>query len=906
MSLSPGTRLGPYEIVAPIGAGGMGEVYRARDTKLQRDVAIKVLPDLFARDPERLARFEREARSLAAVSHPNIAQIYGVVELPPGRGGHGGIHPDGIHLVMEYVDGEDLSQRIAREGAIPLDEAIPIAMQIAEGVAAAHEQGIIHRDLKPANVKVREDGTVKVLDFGLAKALASPDLRSGPTASSLENSPTITSPFQMSQLGVVLGTAAYMAPEQAKGKALDKRVDIWAFGCVLFEMLTARKPFDGEDVTDVLAAIVRDQPDWSRLPAATPPAVRTLLRRCLEKDRRERLPDIGAARLELKEVQRGGTPDIAAPIPAASRRRTAMLPWVIAGFSVLAALVVTAVLVTHQSTGTIPDPRVVKSAIPLPASLTAAPVMRLRVSHDGRRVAFVAQDQSGRPVIWIRPLDGLTAQPIAGTSDALAPFWSPDDRWIAFYAEGRLKKIDLATGAVITLCDASGAPAGSWSRDDVILFTYRSNAIWRIPASGGTPVQVTEVRPGEQTHISPFFLPDGKHFLFSISASGARQPGVFVASLDSKERVQLLDVPTNVAYANGHLLFLRDTTLMAQPFDPATLTLRGSGIPLAEGLQTNPASGTGAFSVSDTGVLVYQTGSSAGTQLTWFDRGGKVLGTLGEPKAYRNVQLSPDNSTVSVTITTTGTQGDVWLFDVATGQRRRWSFDELTSGALWSPDNRFLICAVSRGGPNAVRDLYRRSATGSGGAELLLRDDTDKVPLDVSVDGQTLLYRTASSLAAGSLWLLPLEGDRKPRPLLSGDTTISGAAISPDRKWLAYASMATGRREVFVTSFPDATGQWQVSTDSGDNPVWRADGHELFFYATDGVRAVDVKPSSGRFDSGPERRILSAPVPAAGLGTRTTYAVTRDGQKFLVNTWNTTMAATPLTLVVNWPETVKK
>jgi len=381
MSLTPGTRIAVYEIVAPIGAGGMGEVYRARDTRLHRDVAIKVLPDLFARDPERLARFEREARTLAAVNHPHIAQVYGV---------------EGSALIMEFIDGEDLSQRIAREGAIPLDEVVPIAIQIAEAIAAAHEQGIIHRDLKPANVKVREDGTVKVLDFGLAKALAPANVRSGP-APSIENSPTITSPFQMSQLGVVLGTAAYMAPEQAKGKAIDKRVDIWAFGCVLFEMLTGRKPFDGDDVTDVLAAIVRGEPEWSRLPPDTPPAVRTLLRRCLEKDRRERLPDIGAARLELRDA-RGAAPATSPAGPPVRRRQSAYVPWLVAGAAITALVAVAAYARLGQAPQ--PDVPVYRSLIMPPSPIAGAPVLRLQISPDGSKLAFAAPEEKGRVVLW--------------------------------------------------------------------------------------------------------------------------------------------------------------------------------------------------------------------------------------------------------------------------------------------------------------------------------------------------------------------------------------------------------------------------------------------------------------------------------------------------------------------------
>src|SRR4051812_12032723 len=605
MSLSPGIRLGPYEIVALVGAGGMGEVYRARDPKLQRDVAIKVLPALFARDPERLARFEREARTLAALNHPHIAQVYGVVDLPTEAGGHA--------LVLEFVDGDDLAQRIAR-GPVPLDEALPLAAQIAEALEAAHEQGIVHRDLKPANIKARADGDVKVLDFGLAKALAAADPAARDVLpDAIENSPTITSPFQMSRVGVILGTAAYMAPEQAKGKPVDKRADIWAFGCVLFEMLTGVRPFAGEDVTDTLAAIVRGEPDWSLLPADTPPALRILLRRCLTKDRRERLPDIGAARLELKDAQLPGATRDAAQARAAPPRR-AMLPWALLGAVMLASI---AALWFGLRSRPAPDTRVYKSVILPPGPLSGAPALRMQISPDGRRLAFVAADESGRMQLWVRPLDGFAAQPLTGTTNAAAPFWAPDSRRIGFSADGKLKKVDTRDGTVTTICAGGLAPPATWNADDVILFSPIGGGISRVAAEGGTPVPVTRLGAGERVHIAPFFLPDGRHFLFTAGRSEAGRAGVFVGSLESPDTVRLLDLSTNTMYSDRHLLFMRDTTLMAQPFDPGTATLSGAPMPIAEGVQINMATGTGAFSVSQSGVLVYQTGTSAGTQLTW-------------------------------------------------------------------------------------------------------------------------------------------------------------------------------------------------------------------------------------------------------------------------------------------------
>jgi eukaryotic-like serine/threonine-protein kinase len=882
MKLTAGTRIGAYDVVGPLGAGGMGEVYRGRDGRLDRDVAIKILPELFARDPERIARFEREAKTLAALNHPNIAQIYAIEDRA---------------LIMELVDGEDLSARIAR-GAIPLDDAVPIAIQIAEALEAAHEQGIIHRDLKPANVKLRPDGRVKVLDFGLAKALAPSEFGSDPSRPPLDQSPTITSPFQLSQMGIILGTAAYMAPEQAKGKTVDKRADIWAFGCVLFEMLTGKRPFIGEDVTDTLAAIVRGDPEWSALPAGTSTPVRKLLRRCLEKDRRERLPDIGAARLELKDALAADSvaaPAVAAPI-APARRRTSILPWLLAAASLAAAAILAYVLFTQPA----PETRSFRALIMPPSPLTGAPALRLHLSPDGRRLAFVAPDDSGRTVLWIRPLDGLSAQPLAGTVNASSPFWSPDSRWVAFIADGKLRRVEASGGPVVTICDAGQTPSGSWNADGVILFTSSDTSIARVAATGGTPVNLTKVAAGERAHISPSFLPDGRHFLYTVSTLGLKDSGVFVGSLDSGQSTRVLDVPSNAQYSEGYLLFLRGSTLMAQPFDTAALKTTGDALQVAEGLQMNPTTGTGAFSVSRDGVLVYQTGSSAGTQLTMFSRAGDPLKPLGTPGDYRDVELSPDGRSASVTIVT-ASQPDVWVVDIERNLPRRVTFGEGgAEAAVWSPDGRHLVYAANRAGTKA---LYRKAATGGGTEELLLQDDSIKMPLGVSPDGQMLLYRIPLGAASGEIWVLPMAGERKPRRFLTG---ASAAEVSPDGKWLAYASTEDRGREVFVTSFPDNIGKWQVSTGGGENPRWRQDSRELYFSTTDKLRAVDITSSGTEIQTGAVRDLFSVRVPAASLATRSTYAVSGKGDTFLVNTWDPRTSLTPITLVVNWMQGLRK
>jgi serine/threonine protein kinase len=892
MALTPGSRIGVYEIVAAIGAGGMGEVYRARDTKLQRDVAIKVLPDLFARDPERLARFEREARTLAALNHPHIAQVYGVEE-----SGH-------VHgLVMELVEGEDLSQRIERSGAIPLDEALPIALQIAEALEAAHEQGIIHRDLKPANIKVRPDGTVKVLDFGLAKALAPPDPGSpGGFRPGIENSPTITSPLAMTHLGMILGTAAYMAPEQAKGKPVDKRADIWAFGCVLYEMLTGKRPFAGEDVTDTLAAIVRADPDWPALPPDTPAVIRKLLSRCLEKDRRERLPDIGAARLELKDARTGSAIE-GAPLTRVPRRR-AIVPWLLFALASLAAVVAAGYAVgTRQP----PDPRVYKTFIIPPAPLSGAPALRLAISPDGRRLAFVAPDSTGNTVLWVRRLDDSTARAVPDTVNASSPFWSPDSNSIAFVADSRLRRVDADGGPVLTLCTVSVAPAGSWSRQDVILFTGPKGPLIKIAATGGQTIGVMDPTPNipEVVQISPFFLPDQRHFLYTAGAGGSRSLGVYAASLDSKETKRVLDVGSNAVYADGYILYLRETTLMAQRFDPDTLTVSDAALPVATDVQMNPSTGIGAFAVSQTGILVYQMGPSSGTQVAWLDRGGRQLDILRAQPDNRDVQLSPDGQWASLTLPDDhGPTANVWLFDLVRGLSRRFTFGQGGYSAVWSPDGRNIAYASPR---SSSVDLFEKSVTGATGERLLLHDDHVKYPLGFSPDGQYLLYAINQSANSGRLRVLPMLGERKPREIVHTDDNQVPAEISPDGRWLAYVSGETGRREVFVTSFPDAQGKWQISTNGGDSPRWRpGDGKELFFVAGDKFMTAETSPHGDQFDTGPLRQLFQVRAPAPQLGTRSTYAVTRDGQRFLFNIWDPKAAFTPIGLVVNWPQSIKR
>jgi Tol biopolymer transport system component len=708
----------------------------------------------------------------------------------------------------------------------------------------------------------------------------------------------------MSALGVILGTAAYMAPEQAKGRAVDRRADIWAFGCVLYEMLTGRRAFEGEDVTDTLAAIVRTEPDWSRLPDETPASIRTLLRRALEKNPRERLPDIGAARLDLKEAQAVSPANLHAGASFAGRPQS-WLPWAIAAAALLIAVGIGAYALRPH---TAPDVRVFKMAIIPPSPLSGAPVLRFTLSPDGRRIAFVAPNPAGNTVVWVRGLDEISAHELSGTADAASPFWSPDSKYIAFFAGNQLRRIAATGGPVQTLCDALSSPPGTWGPEDVILFTGTGGLIQRVAATGGKPVDVTAQLFGEagSTQISPVFLPDQRHFLFT-GGLGGRSRGVYVASLDSKQATRILDVTSNTAYASGYLMFLRGTTLMAQRFDPATLALNGPEVPVALDVQINTATGTGAFSFSESGILAYQSGPSSGTTLTWFDRTAATGNLAGDSGGYRDVQLSPDDQWASVTLTDDrGQSPDIWLFDLARGGlRRRFTFDGGYAG-VWSPDGLTIAYASPRGQGSVA--LVSKQVSGAAAEQPLLRDGKANYPLAFTRDRKYLLYTVQTRANGGTLYALPLLGDRTPRQLLhdTGTGTQTPGEVSPDGRWLAYASSELGRREVFVTSFPDAAGRWQISTNGGDSPRWRADGKELFFVSGDRLVATEVVPRADRFDSGALRQLFEIHVPAPQLGTRSTYAPTRDGQRFLFNTWDAKAAISPIVVVVNWHETIPK
>jgi eukaryotic-like serine/threonine-protein kinase len=881
MTIAPGARLGPYEILSAIGAGGMGEVYRAHDTKLGRDVALKILPDSFARDPERVTRFKREAQVLAALNHPHIAAIYGLEDT------------NGLQfLVLELVDGETLADRL-RRGPLPLDEALAIARQIADALEAAHEKNIIHRDLKPANIALTKHGQVKVLDFGLAKATAG----ANGASTDLANSPTLTSPAMMTGAGVILGTAAYMSPEQARGQAVDKRTDIWAFGCVLYEMLTGRPAFPGATVSDTIAAILSRDPEWKTLPRSTGEKIRDLLRRCLQKDPNRRLHDIADARIEVDEAQTGHMEGHVVP---SGPQGTAQLVWFSALALVTVVVVATAVIVSARH----PVPTAPEMRFEITAPPTTDP-RSLAISPNGQKIAFVATTD-GRSQLWLRSLDALVAQPLSGTDSAATPFWSPDSRSVGFFADGKLKRVDLDGGAVEAVATVRMGLGGAWNGDGTILFPQDLlTAIVRIPATGGEPVAVTRLEPPPRqlSHHYPLFLPDGRHFLYLVQGTPEAR-GVYIGQLDGTETRRLLDAESEgnlqvpAAYASsGHLLFIRQGTLFAQNFDPVRLSLSGSPFAVAKQVR--------AVSTSTAGPIVYRTGVAASPQrqFMWVDRLGREIGKVGDSDGAisLNPSLSPDGRRVAVQRRESGNT-DVWLLETVRGIRSRFTFHPASDTfPIWSPDSRRIAFGSNRTG---VYDLYQKPAVGDANEELLLTTPQQKVPLDWSSDGRFLLYRSFDPKTNNDLWALPLQGDRKPFSVVQTIFDDRDGQFSPDSKWIAYSSNESGRLEIYIQSFPGPGGKWQISAGGGTQVRWRRDGQELFYIGLDDrLMAVPI-----RFISDGQAVESSAPVPlfATHVGgavqglNRQQYMVSPDGQRFLMNIVTEEATTSPIAVILNW------
>ena len=870
-----------YRMIAKIGEGGMGEVYRALDTKLGREVAIKVLPEAFARDADRMMRFAREAHVLASLNHPHIAAIYGVEE-----------HA----LVMELVEGPTLAERIA-QGPVPLEEALPIARQIADALEYAHEKGVVHRDLKPANIKLTADGQAKVLDFGLAKALSN-EPTSGDNPA---DSPTLT--MRATQAGVIMGTAAYMSPEQARGKTVDKRADVWAFGVVLYEMLTGRQLFSGETVSDTLAAVLTKEPDWDRAPAKT----RRLLRKCLEKDPKRRLRDIGDAWELLEEAVEA----------QAHGLRHRWLPWA----AVVAILVAVGQAVVHFRE-TPPQPAPMRFQIPAPEKASFAD-SGMALSPDGRRLAFIANGADGRGMVWVRALDSVAAQALAGTEGATgnALFWSPDSRFLGFVVQRKLKKIGASGGSPQTLCEIPAAiMGGSWSRDGVIILGTVFGGLFRVLQSGGVAAQftTTDVSLGEIGHQQPWFLPDGRHFFYVTRTSRLEDAAIYLATLDSKERKRLVGASQTAAYApppagsgNGHLLFLRDSTLMAQALDGKSFELAGEAFPVAE--QVGSFLSSGFFSVSANSLLSYRSGSSGiNSQLTWFDRGGKSLGSLGKPADYfGGLALSPDGKRVAVGEMDQTGKTDIWLLEHR-GVHTRFTFDARSMSPAWSPGGTRLVFYSNQGESGYI---YQKNSSGSGNEELLSKSG---IPNDWSPDGRYLLYSVFGPTTKADLWVLPdLAGppeSHKPVPYLRTPFDERQGQFSPDGHWIAYTSdeSGPGQYQIYVQSFPAGAGKFQVSTGAGGTePRWRRDGKEIFYLAADGKLMAVETQTTPEFEAAAPKTLFD-PLIRRGRAPPWvffSYDVTADGKRFLVNSVSTvpeSSASAPITVVVNWLAALKR
>jgi serine/threonine protein kinase/dipeptidyl aminopeptidase/acylaminoacyl peptidase len=888
MPLATGTRLGPYEILAPIGAGGMGEVYRARDTKLDRDVAIKVLPSALAQDPERLARFEREAKVLASLNHPNVAHLYGLEE------------SNGIRaLAMELVPGNTLG------GPLPLETALNYARQIADALETAHEKGITHRDLKPANIMITPEGVVKVLDFGLA-SVPSREAGSDPSISPA-NSPTMT--MAATQAGMIMGTAGYMSPEQAAGKVVDKRSDIWSFGVVLWEMLSGTRLFDGETISHTLADVLRAPIDFANLPATTPAAIRELLERCLDRDPRKRLRDIGEARIAITKYL--ANPTTGTELPPIEGRIASKWPWITSAVAALAMAAAAGLALVHFRE-TPPAEPVLHLSVPLPKD--GLPGF-LSLSPDGSRLV-VAMSAQGKTELWLRALDSSQLQLLPGTNDPRWPFWSADGKSIGFFEDGKLKMIPASGGPPQTLCGGTGTGAsGSWNRDGVILFSTSGigDPLERVNAPGGACTQVTKPEAGI-TQRFPEFLPDGKHFVYSVQGGDEAKRGLFLAAMDDPTPRRLLAdnsgaifAPSTTGKSNGYLLFIRGEVLMAQPFNGDTLQLAGDMFPIATDVSLNLNAGIAA-SVSAKGTLVYESNPGHSRfQLTWMDRSGKDLGKIGTVQDQRAVALSPDGKSVATVRTDQG----IWLDDLERGGETRFTSPELPGRPpVWSPDGKWIAFGSGNG-------LYLKDAGGGLKEELLLENGNEMPPSDWSRDGRYLVYTENDAKGHGYIWFLenPLSksGERKPVKFQATGAMETQGQLSPDGRWLAYVSNESGLGEIYVRPFPSGPGRWKVSAGRapGFQPRWRRDGKELFHLEQDGtlnrLMAVSIRPGpQADFQTGaPQLLFEFRAIGTVPSRNQFLYSPSPDGQRFLVNV-QASDAEPTLNVITNWEAGLKK
>ena len=909
MALPTGTKLGSYEILAAIGAGGMGEVYRARDARLGREVALKVLPVAFAADAERMGRFEREAKVLASLNHPNIATIHGLEDSGGTRA-----------LVMELVEGPTLADRIAK-GPIPIDEALAIARQIAEALEYAHERGIVHRDLKPANIKVTPDDAVKILDFGLAKALESDS-----AAIDISSSPTISR--MATQAGLILGTAAYMSPEQAKGKAVDRRTDIWAFGCVLFEMLAGRRAFDGETITDILASVVKEEPDWTALPANTSPAVLNLLERCLKKDPRQRLQAVGEARIAIEEALTAREePAQRVLLPATGKTesgsRYARMAWALA---LLASIAAAAALYAYfrATRSAAPAPIELSLAVPASQQLFTGDGPAVVLSPDGSRVAYVAKTASNNEQIYVRSLDGSEATPLEGAMGS-SPFFSPDGQWIGYFGtDGAIEKISVFGGAPVRVGVGNSHRGAWWGQDGTIVFTpVVTDSLYRISANGGTPVAVTHLDAGrkEITHRWPDILPDGKSVLFTASAdnNNFEHAGIEVASLDTGAVKVLVENAYFGRYlSSGYLTYVSGGTLFAAPFDAASLAITGPSRPILTNMEADVTNGSAQLSFSDSGTGVYILGQAIGAQVAvnLVDMAGKAAPLVQQRGDYYSPLFSPDGKRLALDF-----ESNVWIYDIARGALSPLTFSRPACVTpIWTPDGKRITCFRPDVATGAGMSLL--PADGSGAMEQLTNSGAVRqIPFSWSPDGKTLAFAqySGSGGACCEIWTLSINPDGqpgKPKAFLRYEPTgaasggVYAPAFSPDGHWLAFGTMG-GLRQIYVVPYPGPGGRWQVSFAGGAFPVWSKTGHKLFFIEgsreqTGNLAEVDYKVEGNSFIASKPKVLFRG-----GFVSRDPYSyydVAPDGKHFAMLApagGNAPVSAQPI-VVVNWFARVRR
>ncbi|MGE5325739.1 MAG: protein kinase domain-containing protein [Deltaproteobacteria bacterium] len=914
--LKDGTKLGPFEIVSPLGAGGMGEVYRARDTRLDRAVAIKVLPTHLANDAQLKQRFEREAKAVSSLNHPNICTLYDI-----------GSEGDTDFLVMEYLEGETLLKRLER-GPLAGDELFQIAIQITDALDKAHRKGVVHRDLKPGNIMLTPSGP-KVLDFGLAKTatplvpgssssgLVTPPGGAAPIDSAgMTASPTMSTP--LTTAGSVVGTFQYMSPEQLEGREADARSDIFSLGAVLYEMATAKRAFAGKSRYSVASAILEKDPDPIRSVApAAPLGLERVVNRCLAKDSEDRWQTARDVTVELQWVAEHGSEMPLAVAPAKTIVKTSpasKLAWGVAAAGVLVAAALGVLYFLRLSVVAPP----IRSLIAPPDKVSFAfdgtfggPV----ISPDGARLAFPGMDASGKEALWVRPLNSLSAQKLEGTEAASFPFWAPDSQHLAFFQGGKLEKIDVTGGPAVALCEVPNGRGGAWSKDDVIVFAPDSIArqLMRVPAAGGTPTPIA-THSDEGSAFSnrwPEFLPDGKHFLYlsgDLAAVGTPKLGIYVGKLDSDEKDFLAQADSNPLYAPpGYLLYLRGRTLMAQRFDAGSQKLNGEAFPVAEQVASPQLFRLGFYTVSGTGLLIFQTGGNAGNgQFVWLDENGKEGGTVTQPGSPDEPLLSPDGKQLAYVATETGVQEqDIWLVDLARSVRTRFTFGpNIADTPVWSPDGTRIAYAWQKKGHG---DIYVKDASGAGSPEALFESEADKTPLDWSKDGRYIIYvqLDPKGQTKYDLWALPLFGDRKPFPYLQTQFNEVSGTFSPDGKWVAFESDESGTFEVYISPFPGGGAKWQVSQGGGVQPVWKSDGNALFYIAPGSkLMEAGVKTAGSAVQIGTPQALFQQQMVRSDAYGRA-FSVTKDGKKFLVNRSGENVTI-PLTLVANWTSGLKK